>query len=98
MNKYKCIATYKHNQNCIVPVGAIVDVEPDDNQFMVLVMYKGRNMKLNWTTIRKYFTEYTNEYLQSKGYTTEEINAMNHIERMELTNKLIQMDKRRDEK
>lgn len=96
--KYKCHTTYKHNPNCIIPKGAIVDVEQDENSFMTIATYKGRHMRLNWTTIRKYFTEYTNEYLQSKGYTTEEINAMNQIERIESTNKLIQMDKRRDEK
>lgn len=57
MSKYKCITHYIHNPYCIVPKGAIIEVYPDENRFMILAVYKGRNMKLNYTTLRKYFKE-----------------------------------------
>jgi hypothetical protein len=55
--KYQCTATYKLNPYYIIPKGAIINIEPDTNSFLIIAEYKGRNMKLNIATLRKYFKE-----------------------------------------
>ena len=55
ISQWECIERYKHNPQCIVPKGAVVDVIPDDNSFLIIATYKGRNMKLNFSVLRKYF-------------------------------------------
>ena len=61
MIKYKCIKRYSHNSHYVIPLGAIVNVSPDDNSFMIWIVYGDRHAKINYTTLRKYFTSYKEE-------------------------------------